>query len=163
MTYDVAFEEAPAQTFTSVRRTLKEPDLRPFVEQSIAEMRALLRDAGIPEAGPPFAIYHDKVTVEAPGDVEVCVPCSLERSDSGVIEHRTIVATRAAVVAVPTADVRYPEILAAYDAATAAILDAGFLLGAAPREVYDGPTTRIVWPLGARAEAAHATSETHAR
>ncbi|GAC1443365.1 MAG: hypothetical protein NVSMB59_07790 [Vulcanimicrobiaceae bacterium] len=146
-----------------MRRTLKEPDLEPFVEQAIAEMRGLLRDAGVPEAGLPFTIVHAKVASDHAGEIEVCVPCTASDLDAGVVPLGTIVSTRGAVTDVSLERAQHAEIRAAYERIAEAILTAGFLLGPAPREHYDatGRIVRIVWPLGDRAVGEHAVG-THA-
>jgi len=156
MPYDVTFREVEAQTITSVRRRVTASDLRPYIDQSIAKMRGLLRDAGIPEAGAPFAIYHEKIAADRDGDVEVCVPCAASVLDEDVIERRTLPAARVATTAVPAASAHYPEILEAYDAVAARILHDGFLLGESPREIFDTDGIRVAWPIGGQAEATHA-------
>ncbi len=157
MGYEIGTKELAAQTVTSMRRRVALADLSPFIEQAIAEMRGMLRDAGVPEAGAPFVIFHDKVVEDHDGEVEVCMPCAASDLDEGVVERRELPAARVAFARVPSESARYPEIIGAYDAVADRIVRDGFLLGDAPREIYDGEATEVVWPIGGSAEDTHAT------
>lgn len=150
MDFQIATKELAPATITSVRRRLKLADISPFVAQSISEMREVLRGAGIPEAGAPFAIFHEKVEAEREGEVEVCVPCDAGAFDEAVIERRELAGTSAACVTIANERARYPEISAVYDAIAERVIKDGHALGEAPREIYHETETEIAWPIGVK-------------
>lgn len=147
MSFDIETKTAAAQTVTTMRRRLKRADLVPFVTQAIAELRELLRGAGIPESGDPMTLYHAKVGVDDEGDVEVCVPCEASRLDESVIERREIPAATVAYTTIPSDPNAHEIILAAHEAIAERILHDGYLLGEVPREIYHAATIEIAWPF----------------
>ncbi len=155
MDLQIATKEVAAQTVTSVRRRLEIADLSPYVTQSIAKMRQVLRGAGIPEAGVPFSIFHERVGEERAGEVEVCVPCAADALDEDVVERRDLPATAVAYVTLANEQARYPEILDVYEAIAASMLRDGHLLGEGPREIYHDTQTEIAWPIGRPASTEH--------
>jgi effector-binding domain-containing protein len=157
MPFDVKTLELPEQTVTSARRKVEASELRTFVSQTIAELRQQLLRTGVPESGEPFAIIHEKVDAQRPGEVEVCVPCRATDADDIVLERRMVPGALAAYVEVDEADAEFPRIVAAYDAVADFILRQGRLLGDAPRELYGESGTRIAWPMGGEAKGPHAT------
>lgn len=87
----------------------------------------------------PFVIYHDGLTVDQDGTVEICQPilCALDPTTlpEGVTT-RAVEPQREAWVPVTKAELNYPDIDDIYDDLDAWVEDAGLRRNGPPREVY---------------------------
>ncbi|WP_420323399.1 MerR family transcriptional regulator [Kribbella antibiotica] len=124
-----------------------------------SEINAYLLDAGATLTGGSWVIYHDTITPETEGTIEVCVPFEGMVDPAGAIAIRVEPAHREAYCTITMADCAYPHIMRAYEvvfdwARAAGLPDAG-----APREIYrtdchllprDEPAVDIALPILAR-------------
>src|SRR6202043_1626429 len=87
-------------------------------------------------AAPVFVVYHGQVNDESDGPVEVCVPVSPEQQSSTDLPMRQEPAHREAYARITKAQVKFPEILSAYDAVGQWLGSHGVSMAGSPREVY---------------------------
>lgn len=108
------------------------------------------------QVGPSLVIYHGEVNEDSDGPVEVCLPISALMSSSTSLPSRIEPAHREAFTTVTRAQVRYPDIVSAYDAVERWISENGKTVTGPPREVYfadpstgdnDEPVAHIAFPI----------------
>lgn len=87
-------------------------------------------------AGIPIVIYHGEVTEDSDGPVEACTPVDPARAAELDAATRLEPAHREAFLTITKAQVRYPDILSAYDAVESWIARNGHTVTGSPREVY---------------------------
>jgi effector-binding domain-containing protein len=101
------------------------------------------------QTGPRAVIYHGEVSEDSDGPVEEILPIAPERAAEATLPVRTEPAHREAFVAITRAQVRYPDILSAYDAVERWITENGLVVAGPAREVYfadpsEGPDDELV-------------------
>lgn len=156
-------EETPVSTVTSVvlpdrsvlsvLRRLRPADIEPVVVAELRRLRALAADAGLAVAGPPFGVFHEPVTDDSDGPLEIALPVDgLTDLTGDVRSHRMPGGTAAAREAVGE-ETWFPGILAVYDDVHGWITRSGGTPVGPPREVWhnspsgDEPLhVTIVWP-----------------
>lgn len=87
-------------------------------------------------AGIPLVIYHGEVTEDSDGPVEACTPVDPARAAELEAPTRVEPAHREAYLSITKSQVRYPDIMAAYDAVESWIAQKGLTVAGSPREVY---------------------------
>jgi DNA-binding transcriptional MerR regulator len=95
---------------------------------------ALAANGGL--IGPAVIIYHGDVSEDSDGPVEVTNPVPADVAPSLGLPYRTEPAHREAYVRITKAQVRYPDILSAYDAVESWAAEHGEQVTGPPREVY---------------------------
>lgn len=88
------------------------------------------------QRGPSQVIYHGEVNEDNDGPVEMAIPVSPQAAAQSAIATRTEPAHRQAYVTITRAQVRYPDILSAYDAVERFINDQDHTIIGPAREVY---------------------------
>ncbi|WCC79898.1 GyrI-like domain-containing protein [Cutibacterium equinum] len=135
----VKIRQVDACHVISMTRVVSIDELDPFMDEAF---KALERFApGDPALGKdsPFVFYHDGLTADHDGTVEVCQPIQGSIDDSVLPEDvtvRTVEAHREAWVTVTKAELEYPDIDEIYDDFEAWLEEAGMVRNGAPREVY---------------------------
>lgn len=142
--YEVSVKDVAAQPYAGKAATVAIDDLERFIGEAISEL-----SAAVEPAGPPFTLYHEPVTDEAEGRVEVGVPTGEPTTGGEVLPAGPV-----AYTLVEGEQAEYPEILAAYDAVALWAKEHGHELAGPPREITlvapaPGRPTRleIAWPI----------------
>jgi DNA-binding transcriptional MerR regulator len=108
------------------------------------------------QTGPRMVIYHGEVNEDSDGPVEEATPISPNRAADAALATRIEPAHREAYVTVTRAQVRYPDILTAYDAVERWITENHGVIAGPPREAYfadpsegpdDEPVAEIAYPI----------------
>jgi hypothetical protein len=81
-------------------------------------------------------IYHGDVTEDSDGPVEVCSPLPPDLAGTVALPTRVEPAHREAFTRITKAQVRFPDILSAYDAVESWVAQNGERVAGSPREVY---------------------------
>jgi effector-binding domain-containing protein len=138
----------PEQLVLTEQRHITVPALSEWLPSTIGRLASTAeRYGGI--AGPVFVVYHGPVSEENDGPVEVCVPISAPSDVTVDSPTRPEPAHREAYVRITRAQLKYPEILSAYEAVSTWLKEHGQTETAAPREVYftdvmaAGPTDQV--------------------
>lgn len=143
------------QHIISVNRRVSVDGLDEFIDEAMNGMARLLEGNGY-----PFVIYHDGLTVDSPGTVEVCQPIDPDfgrrlELPEGII-RRVEPEHAEAWVTVSRAELAFPEIDEIYAGLDADLTDRGWQRNGAPREVYwgewndaaiDDPTCDVCFPV----------------
>ena len=153
--YDIQTRAVPEQKVLSTQRTITAGDLPAFIAEAYGQLFAHLEAGGAPVTGPPFVIYHGEVTEDSDGPVEACVPFTGTVQPAGTLGIRLEPAHAEAYTRIPKRQVRFPEILRAYDAVAGWLEHRGERFTLPPREVYftdmaaagdDDPVADIAFP-----------------
>ncbi len=129
--------------------------VRKVPEQTLLTEQTYVNAAGLPEwivkaglrqiaaaepiggqVGPSLVIYHGEVNEDSDGPVEVALPVAAQLADETPFATRIEPAHREAYVTITRAQVRYPDILSAYDALERWITTNNEQLAGSPREIY---------------------------
>ncbi|GAA3881622.1 MerR family transcriptional regulator [Saccharothrix violaceirubra] len=130
--YEVSSRAVPDQVVLTEQRHIRQPELSGWIGAAMSRLfTTALTDGG--PSGSPFVIYHGEVTEDSDGPVEVCVPVAREVAGT---PSRVEPAHTEAFVRLRKREVRYPQILGAFDAVATWVTDQGHPLTEAPREVY---------------------------
>ena len=138
-----------------MNRRVSVDGLDEFIDEAMNGMARLLEGNGY-----PFVIYHDGLTVDSPGTVEVCQPIDPDfgrrlELPKGII-RRVEPEHVEAWVTVSRAELAFPEIDEIYAGLDADLTDRGWQRNGAPREVYwgewndaaiDDPTCDVCFPV----------------
>lgn len=114
--YDIYIRELPERQVASILGHILVGDLARFIGDSHQRIMTRLHQTGAPLAGPPMVLYHGGVSETSDGPVEAVVPFHGEVGPSAEFEVRIEPAHREAYTRITKRQVRYPEILQAYDA-----------------------------------------------
>lgn len=154
-TTTVTTRDVPAQTLLTERAHVRVADLPGWI--AAAGTRQLDVAAALGgQVAPSLVVYHGPVTEESDGPVEVALPVDPARAGASGVAHRVEPAHREAFVTVTRAQVRYPEILSAYEAVEAWVAQHGLRRSGAPREYYvadpstgdpDEPVAHVAFPV----------------
>ena len=148
----VNIREVEACRVISMTRVVSIDELGPFMDEAFEVLERLAPSDSTLGKAFPFVIYHDGLTGEQDGTVEVCQPIRSTVNDSvlpGDVAIRNVEAHREAWVTVTKAELEYPDIDEIYDDFDAWLKEAGLTRNAAPREVYwaDWDTTSMEEPV----------------
>lgn len=139
----------------STQRNITAGGLPDFIGEAYPRIFAHLEAGGVPVSGASFVVYHGEVTEDSDGPVEVCVPFTGTLEPAGTLGVRLEPAHTEAYTRIPKREIRYPDILRAYDAVAGWLHERGEQPGLPPREVYftdlaaagdDDPAADIAFP-----------------
>jgi DNA-binding transcriptional MerR regulator len=156
MPYRVEKKELADAMIISISDEVSIVDLIPFIDRSIANLRAFAVEVGLEVTGPPMGIYHGEVNEDNNGPVEICLPFEGEAMPTDVITVRTLKGGPVAYTSTTVEQARFPEILQAYDAVHEWIRQRGHQISESPREIYlaaedevgqHEPFIEIAWPF----------------
>ena len=148
----VNIREVEACRVISMTRVVSIDELGLFMGEAFEVLERLAPGDSTLGKAVPCVIYHDGLTGEQDGTVEVCQPIRGTVDDSvlpGDVAIRNVEAHREAWVTVTKAELEYPDIDEIYDDFDAWLKEAGLTRNAAPREVYwtDWDTTSMEEPV----------------
>lgn len=154
--YEIGTRDVPEQKVLSVQRNVTADRLGEFVDDAYPRLYAHLEAAGVTAAGPSMMIYHGMVTEDSDGPVEICVPFTGAVEPVADLGVRLEPARTEAYTTITKEQVRYPEILRAYDAVADWLQEHGHKGVLSPREVYgdmdaaapDEPVCDVAFPYG---------------
>jgi DNA-binding transcriptional MerR regulator len=153
--YDIQTREVPEQKVLSTQRNITAGDLPAFIGEAFSRIFDHLEAGGARAGASPFVVYHGEVGEDSDGPVEVCVPFDGALEPAGTLGIRLEPAHSEAYTRIPKRQVRFPEILRAYDAVADSLQERGQRMVLPPREVYftdmaaagdDDPVADIAFP-----------------
>lgn len=158
--YEIETRDVPEQKVLSTQRNVTADALVGFIDESFPRLFEHLSASGAEVAGAAFIVYHGMVTEDSDGPVEICLPFTGSLEPVGSLGVRLEPAHEEAYTRIVKAQVRYPEILRAYDAVSDWLQANGHKSTLPPREVYfadmmaagdDEPVCDIAFPYEAGA------------
>lgn len=147
--------DVPAQTLLTEQAYVQAAELGDWIVTAGLRQLAAAEPLG-GQVAPSLVIYHGDVSEDSDGPVEVALPVDPARAGTSTVAHRTEAAHREAFTTVTRAQVRYPDIMSAYDAVEAWIHQHGLRQSGAPREYYfadpstgspDEPVAHVAFPV----------------
>jgi DNA-binding transcriptional MerR regulator len=153
--YEIQTRDVPEQKVLSTQRNVVARELPAFIDEAGTRQLAHLAAAGLQPAGPAFVVYHGEVNEDSDGPVEVCLPFTGSVEPAAQLGVRLEPAHTEAYARITKGQVRFPEILRAYDAVSSWLQQAGRKPSQPPREVYfvdfsavadDEPAADIAFP-----------------
>lgn len=154
--FDIETRTVGDEKVATITGRVLQPDLPRFIPRSIGTLRDYLAAEGAQAKEFDVVIYHSRMTPDAEGIVEVCVPFTGSIEPAGDIAVRIERGHTEAYTTVTKAQVKIPEIMHAYDALFAWLADHGHELSDGPREVYfadwdaiddETPAVHIAFPF----------------
>lgn len=133
--FTIETRDVPAQTVLTEQRVVIAPDLPAYIEETMARLWAIAESVG-GVTGPAFFIYHDEITDEHAGPMEMCLPIDPARASETPAPTRIEPAHREAYTRIPKHLVEFPQILTAYEAVEGWLAETGTQMTDSPREVY---------------------------
>jgi hypothetical protein len=133
--YSIQQRDVPEQLVLTEQRHVLAPDLPTWLPEAMGRLIGSAAQLG-GVTGPGFVVYHGEVNQESDGPVEVCLPVSPPDGAAAAAATRREPAHREAYVRITKAEVRYPQILSAFDAVAEWLSANGLSASAPPREVY---------------------------
>ncbi|PRY68315.1 DNA-binding transcriptional MerR regulator [Glaciihabitans tibetensis] len=133
--YTISTREVPEQTVLTEQRNVTADALPGFIADAGGRQLAALTTAGGP-FGSSMVIYHGDVTEDSDGPVEVCSPIPAGVAETVSLPSRVDPSHREAFTRITKAQVRFPDVLSAYDAVESWIARNGERVAGPPREVY---------------------------
>lgn len=146
--FEVKIREVDEQTMLTEQAYVTAAKLRDWiVEAGLRQLHAAEQLGG--QAGARLIIYYGEVTEDSDGPVEAALPIDSATAGEASLPTRVEPRHREAYVEVTRAQVRYPDIISAYDALEAWTQATGNVTAGAPREIYtadpsEGPDDEIV-------------------
>jgi DNA-binding transcriptional MerR regulator len=131
----ITTRDVAEQTFLTEQRHVTADALPDFIAEAGGRQHHTLAAIGGP-FGPTVVIYHGDVTEDSDGPVEVCSPVPADVAGDLPLPSRVERAHREAFTTITKGQVRYPDILSAYDAVESWVANNGKSVAGAPREVY---------------------------
>lgn len=125
-------------TYVTEKKTVRPEQIPSFIEESGHRLFTIASQFGGP-AGALTTIYNQEVNDESSGEIENAVPVAGPVSDSDVTAPVSVLTEPAgehAYTRISKAQVKYPQILQAYDEVYAWLEKQGFTPSGRPREVY---------------------------
>jgi DNA-binding transcriptional MerR regulator len=148
MSLEVEVKEIPTQQIISITRRHKVDGLSEQIQKDCGALFTLAGEQGATAIEAPFGIYHGAVSEQEDGPIETCVPVNMKVEGRDDIEAKQLEGGKAACVVITGELCRYPDLLAAYDAAADWIQKNGFETAQPPREVwYTGPGPNAKWEI----------------
>jgi DNA-binding transcriptional MerR regulator len=133
--YTISTRDVEEQTVLTEQRNVTADELTSWIAEAGGRQHAALAAYGGP-IGPALIIYHGDVSEDSDGPVEVCSPVTDAVATALDLPYRTEPAHREAFTRITKAQVRYPDILSAYDAVESWAAEHGEQVSGAPREVH---------------------------
>jgi DNA-binding transcriptional MerR regulator len=153
--YEINVREVGEQTVLTEQAYVTAPGLTEWiVAAGLRQLEAANAVGG--QTGARLVIYHGEVSEDSDGPVEEATPISPDRATDAMVATRVEPAHREAYVTVTRAQVRYPDILSAYDAVERWITENHGAIAGPPREAYfadpsegpdDDPVADIAYPI----------------
>jgi len=132
---DIRVRDVPEQTVLTEKRHIRVEELPGWILEASARQNQALSTVGGP-VGPYFVVYYGEVTATKDGPVELCSPISPDNARVVALPSRVEPAHREAFVRITKQEVRFPQILRAYEAVEKWALDGSEQFAGNPREVY---------------------------
>ena len=132
---DIKTREVAEQTVLTEQAYVTAAELPGWIVQAGLRQQDAAASVG-GQTGPSLVIYHGAVSEESSGPVEVALPIAAERADDVAVPVRIEPAHREAYVTITRAQVRFPDILSAYEAVERWISDNKQTGAGSAREVY---------------------------
>jgi DNA-binding transcriptional MerR regulator len=131
----------PEQTLITEQAYVYAQHLRDWIVQAgLRQLTAAAAVGGQVEAS--IVIYHGEVSEDSDGPVESAIPIDPIRAGKATLPTRVEPSHLEAFVTITRSQVRYPDILSAYDAVEAWIAENDAVQAGSPREYYFGdPST----------------------
>ena len=134
--FEIKQRSVPAQLALTEQRHVTADELPEFIGEATHRLMEAAEQFG-GTTGSSLVIYHGEVNEDGDGPVEVCVPVSPPAgADTAHVALREEPAHQEAYTRISKAQVRFPQILMAYDAVSGWLTAHGHASTAAPREVY---------------------------
>jgi DNA-binding transcriptional MerR regulator len=133
--YDITTRDVPEQTVLTEQRNVTADALPRFIQEAAGRQHEALTPIGGPFSA-SLVIYHGDVTEDSDGPVEVCSPLPPDLARTVALPTRVEPAHREAYTRITKAQVRFPDILSAYDAVESWVAQNGERVAGSPREVY---------------------------
>ncbi len=158
--FAIETRDVPAQTVLTEQRVVLASDLQGYIDDTMGRLHAIAESIG-GVTGPAFFIYHDEITNEHAGPMEICLPIDPIRAAETGAATRVEPAHREAYTRIPKHLVEFPQILAAYEAVEGWLAETGNQMADSPREVYfadfmaagpDDLVCDIAFPIAASGE-----------
>ncbi len=150
MNFEVRTQSLPQMQIAGIKKRVYAKDLEKHIHNSIGTLQKIAGDRVV---GDFFGIYHGEVNEKQDGPMEVAVCVRGAEPVNGALV-RTLPATQAAVVDVPSDQCHFPAILKAYEAASEWVELNGVRQSDSPREILscegDEMKMQIVWPYEAQ-------------
>jgi len=152
----VRTREVPATKIATIRAESNQSMLVGTIVSATDEIMTYLRGTGASLTGGSWVIYHDPVTPEAEGTVEICVPFEGLVDPAGSIAIRVEPAHQEAYCTISMDECSYPRIMLAYDLVFDWVRSQALPEAGAPREIYqpdchllprDAPAVDIAQPF----------------
>lgn len=153
--HEIKTREVPEQNVLTEQTYVDAAHLPAWIVKAGSRQLDAAADFG-GQVGPSLVIYHGEVNEDSDGPVEVCLPISAQMASSTSLPTRVEPAHREAYTTVTRAQVRYPDIVSAYDAVERWISESGTPMTGPPREAYfadpstgdeDEPVADIAFPI----------------
>lgn len=135
MSGTILTRDVPAQLVLTEQRHVTPEDLPDWIGRATMRLLTAAEPAGGP-AGAAFVIYHGEVNHDSDGPAEVCIPIDPAKAELVDAPTRQEPAHREAYLRIPKAQVKFPQILSAFDAVARWIPAHDEVAVLAPREVY---------------------------
>jgi DNA-binding transcriptional MerR regulator len=133
--FEIHVRDVPAQLVLTEQRHIRVAELPTWIGETLDRQRDQALALG-GESGAPVVIYHGEVNEDGDGPVECGTPIDPARAKEATTPIREEPAHREAFVRITKAQVRFPDILSAYDAVESWIAQNGSAISGSPREVY---------------------------
>jgi DNA-binding transcriptional MerR regulator len=132
---EITTRDVPEQTVLTEQAHVNAANLSAWIVRAgTRQLDELARLGG--RANSSLVIYHGEVNEDSDGPVEACLPISRSLAASSSLPTRVEPAHREAYTTVTRAQVRYPDIVSAYDGVERWISENGKTVTGPPREVY---------------------------
>lgn len=132
---DVTTRNVPEQTVLTEQAYVSATELSDWIARTGLRQLKLAASVG-GQVGPSMVVYHGDVSEDSDGPVESCIPVDADRVDASRLPTRVEPAHTEAFITVTRAQVRFPDMLAAYDALNAWIEKSEAQVSGPPRELY---------------------------
>jgi DNA-binding transcriptional MerR regulator len=134
--YEIEEREVGEQRVLTEQAHVLVHDLPAWIGAAMGRLVQAAEEEAAGVTGPAFVIYHGEVNEESDGPVEACLPIAAGAATSAA--SRVEPAHREVFTRLTKQQVRFPEILGAFDATAQWIEGRGLTASASPREVYFG-------------------------
>lgn len=146
--HEINRRTVPEQTILTEQAYVKATELSAWIATTGMRQLDLAAKVG-GQIGPSMVIYHGEVTDDSDGPVESCIPVRPNAADPAKLPVRVEPAHTEVFTTVTRAQVRYPDILSAYDALNEWIERNHAGITGPPRELYfaspsEGPDDETV-------------------
>ncbi len=144
MAFEVQVKEVPTQRVAGISRKVLLEEVGASIEESLGRLRAFVAAQGGEITGPPFGIYHEPITRENAGLIEVSLPMRGALSPTEEIAVKEMPGGRMATTLITGEARHYPAKMDAYYDLHHWINGNGSFSTSLPREVWrdlegDGP------------------------